>query len=656
MPQTSPLLQTPFLTGSGYTPPSAEGDTLILTKKAVGIETMRNLSSIVVNQSQVAETALFASGIAEGYIQEFHLPSDYRRGTESGELRYPRLSGLQLLVTIANGYEQYAAYDYALQYKVFGLDWITTTTGVAIGAPASGLTWMTAYFDEAVEITSTTATARWRIIFGGARPQGDTNDPRGVQVPYSNGEANALGIRVVVNLVPGEPYHFVHNGKKSFLYLDPNDGLAYFSVEQGLTKFMFTSPNPLALPYFDKAYNEHGGALTGTNGDAAFCFRILALTADDGVDFLGNQYRSVVVNNSANFISTALGADPDAYWLSKPNPSKFAVENLYFDMRKAWDRISDDDEPETVIDESAVVVDRMIVDPITPGVYFNIYYSNEGNPGTNEAQWENKLWTRVPKTYRAERRETHVFPEPVRAKYIKIEFSHLQARHYAPGNFQQPIRYKKHPKWVLDYFLARVATDQSNPFLAERVAVIYDAIDLAYNYYLDDLGQEPSTTIDVNNTVREQVVNFLSDRSDVSDRIDLTTLDKIDLTLNSFRQHPALRGNPNTLLADYARQTVDYTASYPTELRAPAAIANSDVSSLNRDRVVMEQNHPVMFFFLTCRHGYREVEATLTHDRAYFVGVRQLSFLRDNYMTAFDTATYIETASDTENVERNEFV
>jgi hypothetical protein len=311
---------------------------------------------------------------------------------------------------------------------------------------------------------------------------------------------------------------------------------------------------------------------------------------------------------------------------------------------------------EPTANDVSSVIDRVLVDPITPGVYFSVYYTDEGNPAANEDGWESKLWTRIPQTYRAERRETHVFPEPVKAKYVKIEFSHLQARHYAPGNFQQSIRYKKHPKWVLDYFLARVQVNANNPFLAGRTAVIYDALDLAYNYYLDDLGQEPSASVDVNNTALTQVVDFLRDRTDSSDRVDPGTLDKISLLLDTYRQHPALRGVPQTLLGDYARQTVDFNADYSVEGAAPTPIVSPDVSTLNRDRVVIEQNYPVMFFYLPCRHGYREVEAKFTHDRAYFAGVRELAFLRDNYMTAYDTSTYIEPAADTQNIERNEFL
>lgn len=803
-------------------------------------------SGIILNQNQVTLDAKFGDTGAK-YRQEFFLPPDYRRGTESGELRYPALSGLQLFVDVTDGYASTASFDYNLEYQVFGLGWIRVAEGVAIGAPSDNKVWMTAYFQDPVEIDEAKAAARWRFNFEGRTA---ISQPKDVPVPYANGEANVYGNRIVVDLVDNEPWPFTFNGLPAFLIYKSADKQAYFSYQQGVHWFWFATPNPLALPFGAKAYDQNGTPLTTSFEEGSFCFRILALTAEDGIDFLGNQYRSVVTQNKSNSISTALGADRDSFWLSKPNPSKFAVENLYFDVRQPvattygtpnmvldpsfepttrhagwtfatsgatatvltsarvaatdgsgsygyrWQansittggilaalfgRTNADDMPvipgqtysaafqaridahpggstlcrieffksdgnatggvhdgpvaptatgtytiksegrvapadavrmrvslrtsasvagntmdftldkfivvnDTTVpdyfdgdmegyvwagtshssasyplieadpEDSARVIDRVLVDPVTPGAWFNIYYTNEGDPGTNEASWDNKLWIRVPQTYRMERRETHVLPEPISARYVKIEFSHLQARHYAPGVFQQAVRYKKHPKWVLDYFLARTQEIATNPFLAERVAVIHDALDLAYNYYLDDLGQEPAVSVDVNNTVLTEVTNFLSDRSDASDRIDPGTLDRIGLILDPYRLHPVLRGVPQTILGDAARQTVDLAGDYPVEQSRPTPIVNPDVSTLNRDRVVIEQNYPVMFFFLTCRHAYREVEAKFTHDRAYFAGIRELAFLRDNYMTAFDASTYIEPAADTLNVERNEFV
>lgn len=548
-------------------------------------------SGIVINQNQVPASGtdfLVPDGVS-WVIQEFFLPVDYRRGTDSGELQYPALSEIHLLVGVDDAMNETASIEFKLEYQVFGLGWIELTTGTATGTHVDGdKVWMHLILPDLIEMDKTKAESRMRI-----------------------------------QLLP-----------------DP---------DSGITKLWFARPNPLAISGGSKAYAANGTTpLTHLGEQYSFNFRILGLIADEGIDFLGNSYRSAVVRNYANSINTALGADPDSYWLSKPNPSKFAIESLYFDMRKT--HMVEDEE---VTSEDAIVVDRVLIDPITPGIYFNIYYSVEGAPGITEDQWENKLWTRVPQTFRMERREAHVLPEPIVAKFIKIEFSHLQARYYAPGNFQQSIRYKKHPKWVLDYFLARAQIDAN--FMAERVAVTYDAIDLAYNYYLDDLGQEPQTTIDVGNTALTQITSFLSDRTDSSDRIDASTLDRLNLALEPYRNHPALRGYATTLLGDYARQSVDPNVDYSVEGARPESIPTADVSTLNRDRVVVEQNYPVMFFFLTARHKYREIEAKFSHDRAYFAGVRQIAFLRDNYMTAYDTTTYIEPNADTLNVERNEF-
>lgn len=806
----------------------------------------QNYSSIVLNQNQVSDASLDAVIAPATFMQEFHLPDNYRRGTESGELRYPDLSGVQIQVEIEEDFARTAAFDYEVQYQVFGLGWVTATQGVAIGAPTDGIVWMTAHFATPIPIDSTKAAARWRIVFGVTpRPSPDPTLPKDIRVDYANGQVNVLGSIVAADLQMGDPYPFDHAGNPAFLYLDPTDGQVYFSYQQGVLNFLVTSPNPLTLPYHDRAYDSTGGVLSGLNGpEGAFNFRVLAMTAEEGVDFLGNEYRSAVIQNEANSVSTAMGADPDSFWLSSPRPSKFAVESLYFDVRKPgsttyghinllhdpgfegsayiydapsgfvsdlfvyagdgidaaqldvdfvegrgevgqaislnrntgtnnvglgwplgatdngfvhgvphafgawikatagvtivlyadclvdgvpsaisapsviatgdWQYVSwtftiptgstsgavylwmdsvndtktliiddmtlwrgtdtpyplDGDTPGVVWtgtphespsaeliepspDDISTVIDRVLIDPITPGAYFTVYHTEEGDPGKTAEQWENKLWIRIPQTYRMERRETHAFPEPIKAKYLKLEFSHLQAKYYAPGNFQQPVRYKKHPKWVLDYFLARLQTD--NAFLAERVQVVFDALDLAYNYYLDDLGQEPQTAIDVNNAVSDVVASFLRDRTDVSDRIDPVTLDKINLVLAPYKDHPALRGTAQTLLGEYARQTIDFNEDYSVESVRSVSVPTPDVSSLNRDRVVIEQNYPVMFFYLTCRHRYREIEAKFTHDRAYFVGVREIAFLRDNYMTAYDASTYIEPAADTTNIERNEF-
>lgn len=45
-----------------------------------------------------------------------------------------------------------------------------------------------------------------------------------------------------------------------------------------------------------------------------------------------------------------------------------------------------------------------------------------------------------------------------------------------------------------------------------------------------------------------------------------------------------------------------------------------------------------------------------SNDRAYYAGIKTISFLRDNYIKAFDATQYVETPGDNINSERNDFV
>jgi hypothetical protein len=95
---------------------------------------------------------------------------------------------------------------------------------------------------------------------------------------------------------------------------------------------------------------------------------------------------------------------------------------------------------------------------------------------------------------------------------------------------------------------------------------------------------------------------------------------------------------------------------YPTETVPSLALSSTDISVANREAVVLEQSYPVMFFYLTSRHRYRQVEATFEADRAYFAGVRELAFLRENYVAEYDTPVYIESNTDAVSVEQNDFL
>lgn len=546
-------------------------------------------SGVVINQNQapLADSHWMVPGTTT-YYQEFVLPPGYQRGTDNDELVVPPLTGLQVMVGIDEEHIDDAVVIWTLEHKSFGDPWQVRASGTTVGAHAWGdKVWMDLMTDDGVEINAEMLEDRYR---------------------YSIKTIN-------------------------------------------VAKVWYSQPNPLALTS-TSARTADGVTAYSPNGvPVSFCFRVLGLTADEGTDFLGNVYRSAILTATPHNVSTVDG-DVDKIWMSKPNPSRFAVESLYFDMRTYRPTTYFNDEPEApVLEDEEAVIDRVILDPITPGVYFTVYYTSEGEPGTDPDSWDNKLWKRVPMTYHAEKRDSYIFPEPITAKYIKVEFSHLQARYYSPGDFAHSMAYKKHPRWVLDYFLVYTgAEDALSRVTPGRVAIVHDALDLAYNYYLDDLAQEPEGPVEADSGF------LLNSTGTELDRVDADVLYKINLSLAPYRNHPSTFAKSDYLIGAYAQAAAEVNPSYPVE-RAPTSPTRfDDVSVLRNTQVRYEQNMPVMFFYLTARHKYKEVTAPFSYNRAYFVGIREIAFTRENYTVAFDSTQYVEPAGDLLNVERNDFV
>lgn len=305
---------------------------------------------------------------------------------------------------------------------------------------------------------------------------------------------------------------------------------------------------------------------------------------------------------------------------------------------------------EPVLSDEPVVIDSVILDPITPGVAFNIYYTNDltGTPENGEMteeEWEQKLWIHIPQSYVTSVKTTYVLPESITAKFIKIEFSQLQARPYEPGDYQKPTGYKLFPDWVATPFLAELALPA---FTSKRVGVIYDALELGYKPLLEDLIQGPSSP--------EHPTPTPSIAPPASNRVDPETLRRIETTLNTYLKPPAARADPLTLLGAKAATNANNAPSYPVEgepqFRNNTTIA---VSGLDRQAVVLDESMPVMYFWVTCRHEYKELNALFENDRAYFAGLKELAFLRSQFSVAADTELYVEAGTDDTNTERSDF-
>ena len=104
-------------------------------------------------------------------------------------------------------------------------------------------------------------------------------------------------------------------------------------------------------------------------GDLSFGYRVLSRydlpVSSEGAwaasgDILGSR---VGYSTYRQPPESALDGSTQTYWRSEPQPFSFSVVNLHLDMR------TPEGEPQ--------VVDRFWIDPITPGVLCNLYYSND---------------------------------------------------------------------------------------------------------------------------------------------------------------------------------------------------------------------------------------------------------------------------------------
>jgi hypothetical protein len=464
---------------------------------------------------------------------------------------------------------------------------------------------------------------------------------------------------------------------------------------------------------------QRNGSTPLSSCKSSVLFKVMAGVADSGTDFLSNKYRSVSVKNTVDNVQTS----ESGFWSSKPNPSKFGVENLYF-------KLSDDT-------DQSVIIDSVFMDPITPGVSFNVYYSDEerkdlalaeandtsytyttpdkhsfvvgdeveirsvtnnifngiftitkipasnqftvtgltsstssSKNGTyfkhltseNNESWENLLWTWVPRNFKTNKKQSYVLPNPIKAKYIKIEFTNLQASYYKPGVHHVPVLYKKYPEWVINYFLSiyNINNDKTyDPIISSQVDIEYDAFSLAFNYYKGDILQPLANpvTIEDNNAQNNIITNLLKNASTDLAAYDYTSLRNINMTFDQFQKHPGTNGNVDTAVGkDAMMKSVKEYFNYLTETVANPQGETAAVSTTDRNHLILEKNMPEMYFYPTCRHGYKEAYARFDSNKAYFVKIKQIKFERNIHGVISDKNVYKFVPGDSVNNEHCDFI
>lgn len=651
-------------------------------------------SGITFNQN--GDTTASTPITSQWLYQTFRLPKDYPRGVGS-QTFIPKLCGFQVNVDVTVGQSVAAALDWRVDYWHPQRGWLGVVNGTEVGSPGDG---DNVWFD--INFSPVDVTDYWwrKFRFGIA---GRNPDSPVFRVPiFYDGNAVEIDDQMV-NVVPDISPAPLIDGKRYIVDLDGQDpailevegDVVLYSTQQGIESIWYSAPNPLAgtsgveyvtvpsesidtaqlefeqiaasIPFATpdskdnpevitiarvvgpdlKAYDNDGvNSLQDTGREYSFRFRIMSLAPDIDRDCVGSTYRTVAIQNAPESVRTSVGDLQDAYWLSAPNPSQFACEALYFDIRDGDD---------------AQVVDHITIDPVTPGIYMNVYFSNDPIPGIDTDTWDALLWERIDKQFLLRRKENFALPAPITAKYIKLEFTQLQPVWYAPGTFQLPTRYRKHPKWVMDYYLAYYQYVRAQDIeTATAVDVTYDALDLAYNYYLDDLQQDnpnAPTTVESADGISLLTGFLQQEQSAEAAKVDPQTLIQIQLSLQPFTAQPAVLGNFGSMLQKLssAGLSTNTTNNYSTEVTVSPTAQMSLVSSLDRDSLIIEKQFPVTSFYLTSRHFYMISEATFQQDRAYFAGIKEVMLTREHYATRYDNDLYIESAGDTLNIDTNDF-
>jgi hypothetical protein len=400
-----------------------------------------------------------------------------------------------------------------------------------------------------------------------------------------------------------------------------------------------------------------------------------AFVEDTGVDVLGNTYRTdVKLFDAGNVLDDDEFDDVPSYWQSQPNPSRLAVEALYFDLRTGYQvgtmayldnaQMAAELDTRSMTDmehyyENGTIIDEIWINPITVGVDMHIYYSLDDTPS-----WDDKLWIPIPRSY-VLKRGFHALPAPTFVKYVKLEFSNLAAAPYQPVEYPTvaPITFRRFPSWVQDYF-ANVYPDQ--PFDPTDTVIVdavqIDPLELGFQkitdrMYTDYESIRSNRLTDQTSEIKTFIETTLASQG--SQVVQSESEAQIEYRTPIMWQRDLIELLDNTRAltrkAQEAREGLIDTG-FNAEQALPAYTPPLVSSGTNLERVRQEKTTPPIWFPRRCRHGYQMVSAPLSQKVAYYVAVADVEFFRRDYTIDYDEVSYLETLGDDSHVEVNEFV
>lgn len=382
---------------------------------------------------------------------------------------------------------------------------------------------------------------------------------------------------------------------------------------------------------------------------------------DVGVDILGNSYRT---DQDLFPATNATDGDETTYWQSQPNPSRFAVEAMYFDMRhdsivgtmgyleqfELGDIDSLSMADVEIYPPGGVVIDEIYIDPITLGPSMHIYYSLD-----DTADWDSKLWVPVNRHYIL-KKGFHALPDPTYVKFVKLEFTNLTPIPYnAPESNPLEVTYRKYPIWVQTYFASEKDTPETFIDPLDRVTI--EPLKLGFTRDLDLLNsgleiRQPAANDDTAKEIQDFMARLSSPQQPTETQEDIES--QIEYFTPTMYQSD-LNGQVNL---DHAmgRLATQGESPWAIEERLPRDLPPTVQSVPDLSQAVDEKIMPIMWFPFTCRHAYQIVKAVRDAKVAYHVAIREVQLHRRDYTSDYDEPYYIETFASPDNIDTSTYV
>lgn len=390
--------------------------------------------------------------------------------------------------------------------------------------------------------------------------------------------------------------------------------------------------------------------------------RMWADIGASGRDVLGNFYRYGTRYDKARQVVDGSKVG----WTSAPQPSPEAVEALYFDMRSRNSSGA----------VTTSVIDAIRIAPRTPGIRMHVYYTEQNlnsvkedgsyrTPQTNN-EWDHMLWTPINTTYILRSNQTITLPTPIRASYIKLEFSRLQPLPFKAPQAPNlpPVEYRRYPTWIESQFdnalVRRVVEDW---FIQNRTKVMVNVLkhmsDPIREFQYKEREFLAALALDKNVGKEARNSGLIDIKTNTF--IDPTTSAKIFFqTKNMYQSSLVATVGRDSLLGQVIRDSYDpLIAGDPIEGQINASVGKSvPIVSSSVDRISESFSHLAqtpMWFNRVCRHNYK-IEKGQYNQKAYFAGISFVDFLRRDYTVTSDDDLVVDNLEDMTNIEENSFI